>query len=162
MIYLELLWSFFQIGLFSIGGGYAAMPLIQHQVIDVHPWLTMTQFADIMTIAEMTPGPIAINSATFVGIQVAGVPGAVVATLGCVLPSSLIVTALAYIYYRFRGLAMARGVLSGLRPAVIAMIASAGLSLLILCFWGQRTLPEDVGGIDYLAVAIFTAGFIAL
>ena len=64
MIYLELFWSFFQIGLFSIGGGYAAMPLIQNQVVDIHPWLTMTQFADIMTIAEMTPGPIAINSAT--------------------------------------------------------------------------------------------------
>lgn len=66
MIYLELFWSFFQIGLFSIGGGYAAMPLIQNQVVDIHTWLTMTQFADIMTIAEMTPGPIAINSATFV------------------------------------------------------------------------------------------------
>ena len=79
MIYLELFWSFFQIGLFSIGGGYAAMPLIQNQVVDIHPWLTMTQFADIMTIAEMTPGPIAINSATFVGIQVAGLPGAVAA-----------------------------------------------------------------------------------
>ena len=78
MIYLELFWSFFQIGLFSIGGGYAAMPLIQNQVVDIHPWLTMTQFADIMTIAEMTPGPIAINSATFVGIQVAGLPGAVI------------------------------------------------------------------------------------
>ena len=64
MIYVELLWSFFQIGLFSIGGGYAAMPLIQHQVVDLHPWLTMTQFADIMTIAEMTPGPIAIDCAT--------------------------------------------------------------------------------------------------
>ena len=74
MIYLQLFWSFFQIGLFSIGG-YAAMPLIQAQVVDGRGWLTMTQFADIMTIAEMTPGPIAINSATFVGIQVAGFPG---------------------------------------------------------------------------------------
>ena len=81
MIYLELFWSFFQIGLFSIGGGYAAMPLIQNQVVDIHPWLTMTQFADIMTIAEMTPGPIAINSATFVGTQVAGLPGALIATI---------------------------------------------------------------------------------
>ena len=132
MIYLELLWSFFQIGLFSIGGGYAAMPLIQHQVVDVHPWLTMTQFADIMTIAEMTPGPIAINSATFVGIQVAGIPGALVSTLGCVLPSCAIVMALAYVYYRFRGLTMVQGVLAGLRPAVVAMIASAGISLVIL------------------------------
>ena len=67
---------------YSIGGGYAAMPLIQNQVVDLHPWLSMTQFADIMTIAEMTPGPIAINSATFVGIQVAGLPGAIIATMG--------------------------------------------------------------------------------
>ena len=78
MIYLELFWSFFQIGLFSIGGGYAAMPLIQNQVVDIHPWLTMTGFADIMAIAEMTPGPIAVNAATFVGIQVAGQPGALI------------------------------------------------------------------------------------
>ena len=74
MIYVELLWSFFQIGLFSIGGGYAAMPLIQHQVVDLHPWLTMTQFADIMTIAEMTPGPIAINSALLHHCDGAGLP----------------------------------------------------------------------------------------
>ena len=95
MTFTELFWSFFQIGLFSIGGGYAAMPLIQHQVVDVHPWLTMSQFADIMTIAEMTPGPIAVNSATFVGIQVAGIPGAIIATLGCILPTCIIVMTLA-------------------------------------------------------------------
>ncbi len=161
MIYVELLWSFFQIGLFSIGGGYAAMPLIQHQVVDVHPWLTMTQFADIMAIAEMTPGPIAINSATFVGIQVAGLPGAIIATLGCVLPSCVIVMTLAYIYYRFRGVTMMQGVLAGLRPAVIAMIASAGLSLIILSFYGQRTLPEDLSGINVISVLLFgTALFI--
>ncbi|WP_298033341.1 chromate transporter [uncultured Dysosmobacter sp.] len=162
MIYLELLWSFFQIGLFSIGGGYAAMPLIQHQVVDMHPWLTMTQFADIMTIAEMTPGPIAINSATFVGIRVAGLPGAVVATAGCVLPSCVIVMLLAYIYYRFRGLSMVQGILAGLRPAVAAMIASAGLSLVILSFWGQRSLPDDLSGINGISVWIFCAGLLIL
>ena len=91
MIYLELLWSFFQIGLFSIGGGYAAMPLIQHQVVELHPWLTLEQFSDIITISQMTPGPIAINSATFVGLQLGGLPGALVATAGCVLPSCIIV-----------------------------------------------------------------------
>ncbi|MDO4349924.1 MAG: chromate transporter [Eubacteriales bacterium] len=161
MIYLELLWSFFQIGLFSIGGGYAAMPLIQRQVVDAHSWLTMTQFADIMTIAEMTPGPIAINSATFVGIQVAGIPGAIIATLGCVLPSCVIVMTLAFIYYRFRGLAMVKGILAGLRPAVVAMIASAGISLVILAFYGQRTLPADVSNINFISVLIFvTALFI--
>lgn len=162
MIYPALLWSFFQIGLFSIGGGYAAMPLIQHQVVDVHAWLTMTQFADIMTIAEMTPGPIAINSATFVGIQVAGIPGAIVATIGCVLPSCIIVMTLAYIYYRFRGLTMVQGILAGLRPAVIAMIASAGISLMILAFYGQRSLPSDLMNLDWIAVCIFAAALFAL
>lgn len=162
MIYLELLWSFFQIGLFSIGGGYAAMPLIQNQVVDIHPWLTMTQFADIMTIAEMTPGPIAINSATFVGIQVAGLPGAIIATIGCIFPSCVIAMMLAYIYYRFRGLHMVQGVLAGLRPAVIAMIASAGFSLLIMAIYGQRTFPTDFASFDMLALIIFAAGFFIL
>ena len=162
MIYLELFWSFLQIGLFSIGGGYAAMPLIQNQVVDLHPWLTMTQFADIMTIAEMTPGPIAINSATFVGIQIAGLPGAIVATVGCVFPSFVIVMSLAYIYYRFRGLNMVQGVLAGLRPAVIAMIASAGISLLIMAVYGQRALPEDLMSFDGNAIIIFVIGFLVL
>lgn len=162
MIYLQLFWSFFQIGLFSIGGGYAAMPLIQEQVVDLHSWLTMTQFADIITIAEMTPGPIAINSATFVGVQTCGLPGAIIATLGCVFPSCIIVMTLAYIYYRFRGLSIVQGVLAGLRPAVIAMIASAGISLLILGVYGQRTIPADLGAIDWIASSIFCAGFIIL
>lgn len=162
MIYLELLLSFLQIGLFSIGGGYAAMPLIQSQVVDIHPWLTMQQFADIMTIAEMTPGPIAINAATFVGIQVAGIPGAIVATLGCVFPSCVIVLILAYVYYRFRGLTVLQGILAGLRPAVVAMIASAGISLMIMAFFGQRTLPEDLGIINWISVGIFAVGLFIL
>lgn len=162
MIYLELLWSFIQIGLFSIGGGYAAMPLIEHQVVDLHSWLTMNQFADIMTIAEMTPGPIAINSATFVGIRIAGIPGALVATLGCVLPSCVIVMLLAFFYYRFKGLSLVQGILSGLRPAVVAMIASAGISLLILSLYGQRSLPADLGGINFISVGIFAAALFAL
>ncbi len=165
MIYLELFWSFFQIGLFSIGGGYAALPLIQHQVVDLHPWLTMTQFADIMTIAEMTPGPIAVNSATFVGIQIAGLPGALVATMGCILPSCIIVMTLAWVYYRFRGLTLVQGVLGGLRPGVVAMIASAGISLLFLSFFGQRSLPAaaDIPAqTDYIAVFIFAAGLLIL
>ena len=76
MIYLRLFWAFFQIGLFSFGGGYAAVPLIQNQIVETNHWLEMSQFADLITIAEMTPGPIAVNSATFVGQQIAGVPGA--------------------------------------------------------------------------------------
>ena len=138
------------------------MPLIENQVVNTHPWLTMTQFADIMTIAEMTPGPIAINSATFVGIQVAGLPGAIIATVGCVFPSCVIVMTLAYIYYRFRGLNVVQGVLNGLRPAVIAMIASAGISLLIMAIYGQRVLPDDLTSLDVIAIFIFVFGIIVL
>ena len=86
MIFLQLFWSFLQVGLFSIGGGYAAMPLIESQVVQGHGWLTMNEFTDLITIAEMTPGPIAVNSATFVGIRIAGIGGALGATLGRLTP----------------------------------------------------------------------------
>ena len=100
MIYLNLFLSFLQVGLFSIGGGYAAIPLIQSQVVTANGWLSLSEFTDLVTIAEMTPGPIAINSATFVGIRIAGIPGALIATLGCILPSCIIVSVLAYIYFK--------------------------------------------------------------
>lgn len=96
MICLQLFFSFLQIGLFSFGGGYAAMPLIQGQVVTQHGWLSMTEFTDLVTISQMTPGPIAINSATFVGIKIAGIPGALAATIGCILPSCIIVTLIAW------------------------------------------------------------------
>ena len=97
MILLQLFLSFMQIGLFSIGGGYVAIPLIQSQTVDLHHWLTAEQFMDLATIAEMTPGPIALNGATFVGLRVAGMPGAVIATFGCILPSLFIASLLAFI-----------------------------------------------------------------
>lgn len=162
MLILELFWSFFQIGLFSVGGGYAAMPLIQHQIVDIHPWLSMTEFADIMTIAEMTPGPVAINAATFVGIRTAGIPGALAATFGCILPSLVIVLAMAWLYHRYRQLRLLQGVLGGLRPAVVAMIASAGLSLLMMALFGQRTIPTEGQMPDWIAVLLFCAGIAAM
>lgn len=162
MIYIELFLCFVQIGLFSIGGGYAAMPLIREQVVEMRGWLTMTQFGDVMTIAEMTPGPIAINSATFVGIQVAGVPGAIFATLGCIFPSLIIVLGLAFVYYRFKNLNIVQGVLAGLRPAVIAMIASAGISLILMAFWGKQDLSCIREIPDLVAVFLFAAGLFVL
>ena len=122
----------------------------------------MTGFADIITTAEITPGPIAVNAATFVGIQVAGLPGALIATIGCIFPSCVIVMALAYMYYRFRGLSVMQGILAGLHPAVIAMIASAGISLVCMALYGQRTFPADLGNMDLIAVAIFLVGFVIL
>ena len=104
MILLQLFWSFLQIGLFSFGGGYAAMPLIQAQIVTQHGWLGMAEFTDLVTISQMTPGPIAINAATFVGLRVAGVSGALAATVGCMLPSCVLVTLLARLYLRYRKL----------------------------------------------------------
>ncbi len=100
MIYIQLFLSFVQIGLFSVGGGYAAIPLIQSQVVETHGWLTMNEFTNLITIAEMTPGPIGANSATFTGLQIAGIPGALAATFGSIFPSCILVSILALVYCR--------------------------------------------------------------
>ena len=144
--FLELFWSFFQIGLFSIGGGYAALPLIQAQVVDQYGWMTMTEFSDIITISQMTPGPIAINAATFVGIRIAGLAGAVVATLGCVFPSCIIVLTLAYIYYKYRNLTMVQGT----------------LNILVSSFFPAGEIILSASAVDWIAVGIFLAAFIVL
>lgn len=144
MIYLQLFLSFLQIGLFSFGGGYAAMPLIQDQVVTAHGWLSMPEFTDLITISQMTPGPIAINSATFVGMKIAGVPGAIAATVGCVFPSCVIVTLLARLYLKYRDMSLLQGILGSLRPAVVAMVAAAGISILITAFWGG----DQIGSLE--------------
>ena len=144
MIYLQLFLSFLQIGLFSFGGGYAAMPLIQDQVVTAHGWLSMPEFTDLITSSQMTPGPIAINSATFVGMKIAGVPGAIAATVGCVFPSCVIVTLLARLYLKYRDMSLLQGILGSLRPAVVAMVAAAGISILITAFWGG----DQIGSLE--------------
>lgn len=154
MIYLQLFLSFLQIGMFSFGGGYAAMPLIQGQVVTLHGWLTMSEFTDLITISQMTPGPIAVNSATFVGMKIAGIPGAVVATAGCILPSCIIVTILARLYLKYRNLDLLQGVLKSLRPAVVAMIASAGILILKDAFWGSGK-NISLTGTEWSMVVIF-------
>mgnify|MGYP002527810642 CR=1 FL=1 len=154
MIYLQLFLSFLQIGMFSFGGGYAAMPLIQGQVVTTHGWLTMSEFTDLITISQITPGPIAVNSATFVGLKIAGIPGAVVATVGCILPSCIIVTILARLYLKYRNLDLLQGVLKSLRPAVVAMIASAGILILKDAFWGSGE-SMSLTGTEWSMVVIF-------
>ena len=166
MIYLQLFLSFLQIGAFSFGGGYAAMPLIQNQVVQIHPWLSQSEFTDLITISQMTPGPIAINSATFVGTRIAGMPGALAATAGCVLPSCILVTLLAKIYLKYRNLSLLQGVLKSLRPAVIAMIAAAGVSILVTAFWGEAitslTVAELLPNISIQSASIFIGSLILL
>ena len=132
MLILQLFLSFIQVGLFSIGGGYAAIPLIQDQIVNKHELLTLAEFSDLITIAEMTPGPISINSSTFVGMRLSGPFGAVICTLGCIIPSFIICLTLAHFYYKYRNFAGVQKLLASLRPAVVALIGSAGLSILLL------------------------------
>ena len=150
MIYLQLFLSFLQIGMFSFGGGYAAMPLIQGQVVTAHHWLSMEEFTDLITISQMTPGPIAINSA-----------GALAATFGCILPSCIIVTCIARLYLKYRNLALLQGILNSLRPAVVALIASAGISILITAFWGSQAAVA-LANTNWLLVVIFAVCVVLL
>ena len=159
---MQLFFSFIQVGLFSVGGGYAAIPLIQNQIVDVHGLLTLSEFTDLITIAEMTPGPISINSATFVGMRLANIPGVLLCTMGCILPSFCICLALAHFYYKYRGFGGVQTVLSALRPAVVALIASAGLSILLLGVF-QADLGQIVlSGFRWVEAVLFVAALFLL
>ncbi|MCI6189234.1 MAG: chromate transporter [Clostridium sp.] len=135
MLLLKLFFAFIQVGLFSVGGGYAAIPLIQEQIVNIYGLMTLEEFSDLITIAEMTPGPISINSSTFVGTRLAGPLGAIICTLGCIIPSFIICLTLAHFYYKYRNLVGVQTVLSSLRPAVVALIGSAGVSILMLALF---------------------------
>ncbi len=160
MIYLELMVSFLQIGLFSIGGGYAAIPLIQNEVVMNHAWLSMSEFTDLITIAEMTPGPIAVNSATFVGTRIAGPLGAVAATFGCIFPSLIIVSILFHLYSRYGQMSVMKNIMDTLRPAIIALIFSAGLSILAVSAFNSGVF--DLKDINYVGSALFLAALFAM
>ena len=153
---LKLIAAFMQVGALSIGGGYAAMPLIKSLTVDQNAWLTAAEFADLVTIAEMTPGPIALNAATFVGMRMAGLPGAIAATLGCVLPSILIVSLLSWLYARFRSGKGMQTILATLRPVVVAMIASAAVTLI------QVACTASGGGLSLPGCLLMTGAFLLL
>ena len=154
-ILLQLFLSFAKVGLFCIGGGYASMPLIQNEVVDGHHWITMHEFVDIFTISQMTPGPIGINAATFVGAKIAGIMGAIAATAGFVFPSVIIMLLMAYLYFKYGDIGIIRGVLNGLRPAVVALIASAGVGIMTLAFWDKADLPISLAETNIRGVVIF-------
>ena len=139
MIYLQLILSFLQVGLFSFGGGYASIALIEEQVVSAHHWLSLQEFNDLITISQMTPGPVALNSATFVGTKIAGIPGAIIATAACILPSCIIVGLISYFYFKYKNLSIIQTILKTLRPAVIALSACAGLLMITSSFFPDGT-----------------------
>ena len=126
---LQLFISFFKIGAFSFGGGYAMLPFIKKEIIEVHHWLTTSEFIDILAVSEMTPGPIAINSATFLGYKVAGVIGSIAATLAVVLPSFIVISLIYHFYTKFRNSPYVDWAFKGIRPVVLGLIASASISV---------------------------------
>ncbi|NLJ79557.1 MAG: chromate transporter [Firmicutes bacterium] len=133
MILLELFLSFFKIGLFTIGGGYAMLALIQKEIVH-YGWMTSHEFVDIVGIAEMTPGPIAINAATFIGFRSAGVTGSLIATLAVILPSFISVLAVSRFWGRYKDFSKVQAVFGGVRPAVAGLIMTAAVLLGLASF----------------------------
>ena len=160
MIFFELFKTFFIIGMFTIGGGYAMLSLIQNQVVTIHGWIDDVTFTDIVAVSQMTPGPIGINSATYIGYEVLAnsgaseflcILGSFTATFAVVLPSFIIVLAICRVYDKWKNHPIFQGVLSGLKPAVIGLIGTAVLSV---------ATPENF--IDWKSYALCVLVFLAL
>ncbi len=149
MIFLDLFWTFFKIGLFTFGGGYAMLPLIQ-AAVEEKSWLGAEELLNFIAVSESTPGPFAVNISTYVGSRLGGIPGAACATLGVALPSLIIILLVARFYARFRESRWVKGVMSGLKPAVIGLIAAALLSLGRTVFFPDGLQAEALGAPAFL------------
>lgn len=162
MLLLKLFFAFIQVGMFSVGGGYAAIPLIQEQIVNIYQLMTLEEFSDLITVAEMTPGPISINSATFVGMRLAGIPGVLLCSIGCIIPSFIICLTLAHFYYKYRTVSGVQVVLGSLRPAVVALIGSAGASILMLGLFQAKIHDVVLSDIRLVELGIFVVALTIL
>lgn len=158
----ELLLGFLQIGLLSIGGGYATIPLIQEQVVGLHQWLTIQEFTDIITISQMTPGPLAVNTSSFVGLRIAGLPGAAVATFGCVASGFLLSILLYKLFARYQNAGSALLVLGGLKAASTGLIAASASTILLIALFGVSSIGEAAAGCNLTACLLFLLCLFAL
>ena len=160
LIYLFI--TFLKIGLLSIGGGYAIIPLIQESIVVSNGWLTLQEFTDIITISQMTPGPLAINISTFVGIRIAGIMGAVVATIGSILFGTVFSILLFNFFRKYKNIDSISNILKGLRATSIGLIASSALSIVLIAFWGSPRLITDLSTINFSAILIFSVSLLLL
>ncbi|MBE6692154.1 MAG: chromate transporter [Ruminococcaceae bacterium] len=154
MIYLKLFLTFLKIGAFTFGGGYAMLPLMQQEVL-LNNWMSETELLNFIAVAESTPGPVAINMATYIGIETAGFFGAVVATLGVVLPSFAIILLVAKFYTKYKESFVVKNCLKGLRPVVVGLIASAIISLGADVFLPNGFSLDALSFIFFASVLIF-------
>ena len=156
MIYLQLFYTFFTIGLFTFGGGYAMLPLIQERVV-ANGWMEVSQIIDFIAVSESTPGPFAINIATYVGTEMGGILGAVCATLGVVMPSFIIILIVARCYEKFKTSRTVAGAMTGLRPVVIGLIGSAVLSMALEVFFSAGISLAVMTGYWFIVSLIIAA-----
>lgn len=151
-VLLKLFITFLKIGAFSFGGGYAMLPLIENEIVQNHNWLDSIEFIDILAVSEMTPGSIAINSATFLGFKVAGVPGSVISTIGVVLPSFVVISIIFLFLNKFKNSKYIDWIFMGIRPVVLGLIASAAVSVAKSAFVDMKAIM--IAGIIFYLVSL--------
>ena len=157
---LNLFFTFLQIGLFGIGGGLVSVSLIMQQVVTEYQWLTTVEFNDLIAIAESTPGPLVVNAATFIGMQLGGLPGAVISTFAAVLPGFLIALGLSLLYLRYRTISPIQGAMDGLRPVIVALIFVGGFKVTKNALFSGGFLA--LGRLDWFAAGLFAVSFLIL
>lgn len=148
---------FLKTGLLSIGGGYAVIPLIKEQVIEENNWINEKMFTDMITISQMTPGPLAVNTSTFVGLQIGGIAGAVAATFGCILCGIIISLALYRFFQTYQRSAYVLEILNGLKSASLGLIISAAFTILLLVLYGANQVEPDLISLNRTALFLFLA-----
>lgn len=163
MLYLDLFFTFFKIGLFTIGGGYAMIPLLQNELV-AKGWATIDEIVNFIAISESTPGPFAVNMSTFVGAEMGGVLGSIFTTLGVVTPSFIIILVIAKYFYNFKDNFYVNGALTGLRPAVIGLLCSAVLSIFVNNFILDKSLLLNItkftSAIDIRGIIILIISYV--
>lgn len=156
MIYLQLLWVFVKIGVLGFGGGYAMLSLIQHEVVDHYAWMTTTEFADMVAISQMTPGPISINMATYVGYTAGGLGGSLLASFALCLPSIIMVYLIMKLMTNRKSGSLMTNLLKGLKPAIAGLIFAAGLSMM-----NAQNFVQIGKGENNISIVICVLAFVA-
>ena len=156
MTYLQLLWVFIKIGVLGFGGGYAMLSLIQHEVVDNYAWMTTTEFADMVAISQMTPGPISINMATYVGYTAGGFFGSLLASFALCLPSIVMVYFIIRLFMNKKGNRLMSNLLKGLKPAIAGLIFAAGLSMM-----NAQNFVQIGKGENNISIVICVLAFVA-
>ena len=156
MIYLQLLWVFIKIGVLGFGGGYAMLSLIQHEVVDHYAWMTTTEFADMVALSQMTPGPISINMATYVGYTAGGFGGSLLASFALCLPSIVMVYFIIRLFLNKKGGSLMNNLLKGLKPAIAGLIFAAGLAMM-----NAQNFVQIGKGENNISIVICVLAFVA-